>query len=465
MNRKGNPAPERRIETARGTLVLDVVVPVLNEEHTVAACVRRLHRHLVDTFPYPFRITIADNGSTDSTRAIATALESEFPGTVRLERLEEKGRGRALKYVWSRSEAMILAYMDVDLSTDLDALWPLLAPLMSGHSDLSIGTRLHRSSRVVRGTTREFVSRCYNAGLSVAIGAGFTDAQCGFKAIRADVAAELLPLCEDNSWFFDTELLVLAERSGLRIHEVPVDWYDDPDSRVDVVGTALDDIKGVLRVRRALRRGDLPVDDIRARLGRTMPSAQTGGQVIRFAVVGAFTTVLHLGGFALLGVLDILPAQSANLVALLLATVINTSLNRSWTFNVVSRRGAVWHQLQGLVILGITWVLTAGALAVLASVWPGAPTLVQTVTVGVGTILATVAKFAVMRRWRSVDVNGNGNGNGNANGEGGVRFESPDEEFEAPVAAPQQPGRGGPEDGRDREGAQADWSVRSSAVR
>lgn len=382
--------------------VLDVVVPVYNEEHTLGPCVRRLHAHLVATFPYPFRITVADNASTDSTPQVAAELIRELPGLA-LVRMEAKGRGRALKQVWLASDAPVLAYMDVDLSTDLDALWPLVAPLMSGHSDLAIGTRLHRASRVVRGTSREFISRCYNAGLSVALGAGFTDAQCGFKAIRADVAAQLLPLVGDNAWFFDTELLVLAERSGLRIHEVPVDWYDDPDSRVDVVGTALDDIRGVLRVRRSLRRGALPVDEIRARIGRTMPSAQTGGQVIRFAAVGALTTVLHLGGFAVLQVVGIMTAQVANIVALAAATVINTALNRSWTFNVVSRRGTLWHQAQGLAILGLTWVLTAGALATLGAVWPGAPTAVQAVTVGVGTIAATVVKFFVMRRWRGVD--------------------------------------------------------------
>ena len=134
--------------------------------------------------------------------------------------------------------------MDVDLSTDLDALLPLVAPLISGHSDIAIGTRLHRGSRVVRGSKREFISRCYNLILRGALAAHFSDAQCGFKAIRADVAQQLLPLVQDTGWFFDTELLILAERSGLRIHEVPVDWVDDPDSRVDIVETAKADLQG-----------------------------------------------------------------------------------------------------------------------------------------------------------------------------------------------------------------------------
>ena len=219
------------------TPVLDVVVPVHNEQRTLAACIERLNGHLSHTFPYPYRITIADNASTDATWQVACRLSGAHPAVEAVPARAE-GPGRALKQVWLASDAPILTYMDVDLSTDLDALWPLVAPLMSGHSDVAIGTRLHRGARVVRGPKRELVSRCYNLLLRGTLGAGFSDAQCGFKAIRKDVAGELLPLVEDPSWFFDTELLVLAERSGLRVHEVPVDWFDDPDSRVDIVRTA-----------------------------------------------------------------------------------------------------------------------------------------------------------------------------------------------------------------------------------
>ncbi len=389
------------------TTVLDVVVPVHDEEHTLAACVHRLHDHLDATYPYPFRITVVDNASTDSTWDVATLLAERLPA-VRTIRMAEKGRGRALKRAWLASDALVLAYLDVDLSSDLDALWPLVAPLMSGHSDLAIGTRLHRSSRVVRGPRRELVSRCYNLLLHASLRVGFTDAQCGLKAIRADVAAELLPYVEDPAWFFDTELLVLAERSGLRIHEVPVDWYDDPDSRVDVVGTARDDLRGIARMRRELAAGRLPVDDLRRRLGRTMPEGGgLGGQVVRFGLVGALTTVLHLGLFALmLTTSPAVSAQLANVLALLLATLVNTTLNRSWTFGVTDPRGATGHQLQGLSLLGLTWAAGAGSLAALDAVWAGAPTLAATLVLGVATLGATVVKFAVMRRWRGSPVRG-----------------------------------------------------------
>src|SRR5215218_6460056 len=219
---------------AAGVPVLDVVVPVYNEQAALADSVHRLHRHLRENFPFPVRITIADNASVDDTPLIAAELAAELTD-VRVCRLEQKGRGRALHTVWSTSDAPVLAYLDVDLSTDLSALLPLVAPLVSGHSDVAIGTRLARGSRVVRGAKREVISRCYNLILRGTLAARFSDAQCGFKAIRRDVARELLPLVEDTGWFFDTELLVLAERSGLRIHEVPVDWVDEPDSRVDVV--------------------------------------------------------------------------------------------------------------------------------------------------------------------------------------------------------------------------------------
>ncbi len=170
--------------------------------------------------------------------------------------LDQKGRGRALRAAWSASTSRVVAYMDVDLSTDLDALLPLVAPLLSGHSDVAIGTRLASGARVVRGPKRELISRGYNLILKTTLRAGFSDAQCGFKAVRADVARSLLPLVEDQGWFFDTELLVLAEHNGLRIHEVPVDWVDDPVSRVDIVSTATADLKGVWRMVRRFARGD-----------------------------------------------------------------------------------------------------------------------------------------------------------------------------------------------------------------
>ncbi len=237
--------------------VLDIVVPVFNEQVDLEPSVRRLHAHLADRFPYPFRITIADNASTDQTPLIAARLAAELPD-VALLRLEQKGRGRALHAAWSASDAEVLAYCDVDLSTDLAALLPLVAPLISGHSDLAIGSRLSRGSRVVRGTKREVISRAYNLLLRGTLATGFSDAQCGFKAIRADVARRLLPLVQDTGWFFDTELLVLAERGGLRIHEVPVDWVDDPDSSVDIVATALADLKGIARMRRTRSRTARP---------------------------------------------------------------------------------------------------------------------------------------------------------------------------------------------------------------
>lgn len=260
--------------------ILDLVVPVYNEEVDLEPSVRRLRDYLDRRFVLPALITIADNASTDSTWAIAERLAATVPG-VRAMHLDEKGRGRALKRAWLASEAPIVAYTDVDLSTDLDALLPLVAPLLSGHSQLAIGSRLARGARVTRGPKRELISRSYNLILRTLLRAGFRDAQCGFKAIRTDAARILLPFVEDTGWFFDTELLVLAERARLRILEVPVDWVDDPDSRVAIVATATADLRGVarlLRTRRAIpgtpRIGGWPRVELRPLTGLAAAGAE-----------------------------------------------------------------------------------------------------------------------------------------------------------------------------------------------
>jgi putative flippase GtrA len=381
--------------------VLDVVVPVYNEEIDLEPCVRRLRAYLVAHFPYRFRITVADNASTDSTAEVAYRLAAEFPEVERV-RLAQKGRGRALKYVWTQSDAAVLAYMDVDLSTDLGALLPLVAPLISGHSDLAIGSRLARGSRVVRGAKREFISRSYNLILRGTLAARFSDAQCGFKAIRSDVAERLLPLVEDPGWFFDTEMLVLAERAGLRIHEVPVDWVDDPDSRVDIVSTAMADLKGIARLTRALGSGRLPVAALRDQLGRNplpvagVPAGLTG-QLIRFAAIGVASTLAYLSLYALLR-LGVGPLW-ANFVALLLTAIANTAANRRLTFGVRGNDGAWRHQAQGLLVFAIGLGLTSGSLTLLDAVVARPAKSVELAVLVLANLLATAARFLLLRVW------------------------------------------------------------------
>ncbi|MFF4535136.1 glycosyltransferase [Streptomyces aureus] len=375
--------------------VLDVVVPVFNEETDLEPSVRRLHAHLRATFPYPFRITVADNASTDATPRIAARLAADLPEATWI-RLDEKGRGRALRTAWSGSNAPVLAYLDVDLSTELNALLPLVAPLISGHSDIAIGTRLARGSRVTRGPRREIISRCYNVLLRSALAVGFSDAQCGFKAIRREVAEQLLPLVEDSGWFFDTELLVIAERAGLRIHEVPVDWVDDPDSRVDLVSTAVADLRGIARIGRALARGTLPT----ARLGRSCenaPPVSLTAQLLRFGAVGALSTIAYVLLYAALR--PVTGPQAANLWALSLCAVANTAANRRLTFGLRGRGDALRHQAKGLAVFGLGLALTSGALAVLhhGTRAPGRPTEITVLVVA--NLTATVLRFLLLRRW------------------------------------------------------------------
>jgi putative flippase GtrA len=310
----------------------------------------------------------------------ATELARALP-SVRAVRLDESGRGRALHAVWSASDAEVLAYMDVDLSTGLSALLPLVAPLLSGHSDLAIGSRLTRGARVSRGPKREVISRIYNKILRTVLRVRFSDAHCGFKAIRADRAHTLLPLVEDRAWFFDTELLVLAERAGLRIHEVPVDWVEDPDSRVDIVSTALADLRGVLRLAR----------------GRASTASGFGGQVLHFAGIGIISTLAYIGLFAALR--NVLVPQAANALALLVTAVLNTAANRRFTFAIRKRASLVRHHVQGLFVFGLALAVTSAALLTLHALVAAPGRGLEIAALTFANLIATILRFVLLRAW------------------------------------------------------------------
>jgi putative flippase GtrA len=395
----GPPAAEPA-ESAGGRLV-EIVVPVYNEEHVLEASIRRLHTYLKQSFPYRFRVTVADNASTDGTWKVACRLADEFP-EVRGVHLDLKGRGRALRKVWSESDADVVSYMDVDLSTGLDAFLPLVAPLLSGHSDLAIGSRLHRGSAVVRGPKREFISRTYNFLLRTTMAAKFTDAQCGFKAARAEVVKPLLTAVEDEAWFFDTELLLLAERTGLRIHEVPVDWVDDPDSRVDIVRTVLDDLRGMARVAGRVLSGtggpSVPVPP------RGPAASATGASTTRlrrqlsgFIAVGILSTLAYLVLYLLLR--QITPAWLANAVSLFLCAIANTAANRRFTFGITGTKDALRHQLEGLIAFLIGLVVSEAALGIVHSTVRDSGHLVDLATLVGANALSTVVRFVLMRVW------------------------------------------------------------------
>ncbi|GIW06492.1 MAG: hypothetical protein KatS3mg060_1297 [Dehalococcoidia bacterium] len=227
---------------------VDVVIPVYNEEKALPGSIAQLREFLSEKFPHPWRIIIADNASIDRTAEVGAALAAEHPD-VKYLRLEQKGRGRALRTAWLASDADILSYMDVDLSTNLNAFPPLIDAIVTRGYDLATGSRLMPASRTTRSLKREIISRGYNLLIRLLFWHHFSDAQCGFKAITRQAAHDLVPLVEDQSWFFDTELLLRAEQRGYRIAEVPVEWIEDLDSRVNIVRTAIDDVRGLLRVR------------------------------------------------------------------------------------------------------------------------------------------------------------------------------------------------------------------------
>jgi glycosyltransferase involved in cell wall biosynthesis len=357
----GQPAPAR----------VDIVVPVFNEQTILARSVRRLHAHLTNDMPFSWRVVIADNASTDQTALIAAALAADLPG-VELLQLPQQGRGRALRAAWLGSEADVVCYMDIDLSTDLRALLPLIAPLVSGHSDIAIGTRLHRGSQVVRGAKRELISRTYNRLLRVTLGARFSDAQCGFKAMRASTARRLLPSVHDDAWFFDTELLILAQREGLRIHEVPVDWVDDPDSRVDIVHTALEDLRGIARLLASAR-------------------------LTRFLAIGVVSTLAY--ALLYLALRSPLGVGAANATALALTAVANTQANRHLTFGLRGRSALLRQHAMGAVVYVLTLGLTSGALLVLHVLDSRPSRALELAVLIAASACATVTRFVALRGW------------------------------------------------------------------
>jgi putative flippase GtrA len=283
--------------------------------------------------------------------------------------------------------------MDVDLSTDLNALLPLVAPLLSGHSDVAIGTRLAHGARVIRGPRREILSRGYNLLLRAVLGARFSDAQCGFKAISRARAGALLPLASDPGWFFDTELLILAQRAGLRIHEVPVDWTDDADSRVRLFPTIAADLRGIARLGTGLGLGTITVP----RLGREPGTAALHRQLAGFVAVGVACTAGYIALYLLLR--TAMSAQLANAVSLLVTAVANTAANRRFTFGLRGRAGVVRHQARGLVAFGAGLALTAAALAGLHAAVPQPGRALEVAVLIAASLVATVLRFALYRGW------------------------------------------------------------------
>jgi glycosyltransferase involved in cell wall biosynthesis len=348
---------------------IEIVVPVYNEQAALEASVRRLHAFLTANMPFAWRIVIADNASTDETPTIARRLAAALSDTAVLS-LEAKGRGRALRAAWSASDADVLCYMDIDLSTDLRALLPLVAAIVSGHSDLAIGTRLAPGARVVRGTKRELISRSYNRLLHLVLRARYSDAQCGFKAIASGAARALLPDVRDDAWFFDTELLTLAQRRGLRIHEIAVDWVDDPDSRVEIVPTALADLRGV---------GRLALD----------------ARFVRFGLVGAASTLAYAALFLVLR--PALAAAWANAVALALTAVANTQANRRLTFGVRSSHGLIGQHAAGALAFVLALCLTDGALALLGSLDAHPARALEAAVLVTASALATIGRYLALR--------------------------------------------------------------------
>ena len=377
---------EADVDPRRVPLDVEIVVPVYNEAPQLAERIIALRTFLDESFPFRALITVVDNASTDDTDRVAHRAgrrpSAAWPlctcrARVVATRCVPRGRPAMPRWspTWTSTSRPSLA-----------ALLPLVAPLLSGHRDVAVGSRLAPGAHVVRGPQRELISRSYNFFLKLTLQGRFSDAQCGFKALRRDAAEQLLPLIEDNEWFFDTELLVTAERLGLRIGEVPVDWVDDPDSRVHLVSTAADDLRGVWRMLVRRPKG----------LRRLRSNEVAADQLLRFAGVGVVSTLGYL--FLFVAWRPLLGAFSADAVAMAIATLFNTAVHRelSRTTDGQARRGRLFAVAGGLYLVSLGF--TTLGLVVAQWVAPSA-LLAELVALTVANLLAAVLRFTVLRAW------------------------------------------------------------------
>ncbi len=373
-------------------LDVEIVVPVYNEAPHLEERINELRSFLDRSFPFRALVTVVDNASTDDTFALATHLATTIPGVAAVH-LPRKGRGYTLRTAWMSSTAPVVAYMDVDLSTSLSALLPLVAPLLSGQHDVAIGTRLAHGSHVIRGPKRELISRAYNLLLKVSVRGRFSDAQCGFKALRRDAALQLLPLIKDDEWFFDTELLVTAQRLGLRITEVPVDWVDDPDSRVRILRTALNDLRGVWRISHGPARHLARQNALSSLPARNQVAAE---QLLRFAGVGAISTLGYL--FLFIAWRPIVGTLGANALALAICTFFNTAVHRELARSMhgSTQKGRLVGVATGL--LAVSLGLTTLALLAAQALWANS-LVMELVALTLANAAASVLRFAILRAW------------------------------------------------------------------
>jgi len=401
-SRPARPAPRRDCDRrsdpglSADLIRVEVVIPVYNEATDLEPSVTRLRRYLDESFPFRTVVTIVDNGSTDGTALIAQRLASTLNGVQALI-LARKGRGYALRTAWSASEAAVVAYMDVDLSTSLSALLPLVGSVLSGHSDLAVGTRLARGSRVVRGPKRELISRGYSHMVRLSLRSRVSDFQCGFKAIRRESALRILPLVDDDEWFFDTELIVTAERLGMRISETPVEWTDDPTSSVDIVRTALDDLHGIWRMARRRRPG---LSRALIPTNANVPGQASADELLSFAGVGVLSTLSYLLLFA--ATWSPLGPWLANAMALALCTLVNTALHRSLAHRSPADATGVALRPSFVTVVallyGVSLLATTGAIAI-ANALAGPSLVGDALASSLACCVAALARFSLLRGW------------------------------------------------------------------
>jgi uncharacterized membrane protein YbhN (UPF0104 family) len=226
---------------------VSVVLPAYNEANRIEDTVKVV-KDTLEKLDYGYEIIIAEDGSTDGTDEIAKRLSSRDPRIVHLHSDNRLGRGKALTNAMEIAKGDVVVYLDVDLSTDMDHLKELIDAVAKEGYDIATGSRLLKDSQTERPFKRDFASKVYNFLVRLMLGSKLRDHQCGFKAFKRSSVLKLLRDVKDNHWFWDTEVLVLAQRKGLRVKEIPVKWKQSGETKVKFTKDVLYMFSQILRM-------------------------------------------------------------------------------------------------------------------------------------------------------------------------------------------------------------------------
>ena len=376
-----------------------LMLPIYNEEEQLESSMRTVFDYATKNLSeYDWRVHVGDNASKDKSKEIYTKLHNENPTRFTFRTLDKKGRGLNLRDSWLKEEYDIAIYMDVDLSSDINAVKNMVDQIRDRKADLSVGSRLLPASKVIgRKLLREITSRGYVFIIKTLASTKISDFQCGFKAISKELALKIVPEVEDNTWYFDTELILLTEKSGYKVYECPVRWTDDPGSTVKVWKTATDDLKGLYRTLKQKKWLRLAInEEVKKKYKSTLFDFLI--QFSKFFFIGGVSLLINWGVMLLtqrvihmevvfsIGDTQIKDYMIGAVLGFIVSAIANYFLNKKFTFN--NKLKAYGKQMTKFFMVSIIGLILNTAITIL---------LVE--RVGVSPTIVTPLAAAIVLFW------------------------------------------------------------------